>query len=358
EKSERKNLDAVADKLLLALRNAGRDVEPPKNTLFRDSVMQIVTDHCVALLNNNFYVRLNALYLLARLEVVESNRSKKIVGIPYAGAFPVLLGVIKDPEQHKSLKIAALKGLKRILYSNSDHDLNPNPQQMQFQQLTNKDRHEIITVLVTELRNASQLVWYQRRLTEALGCCQTLRTSGAPSIDVVNELRQVLKDRQQRHWIVSAEAAYALSRLPLDGASSVDHILFEINVLNGQMIQGYMQRPSLFFWKGCFGRVYIGFQPPSRYELERGEGLMTKIQGGPLAGQKQAITDSYQVSLELMKHLIKQPENGKYMAFPAEVTTRLVELLKTTKPASLSTQQPGPSTSGSLTSTKDATTAG
>ena len=358
EKSERKSLDEVADKLILALRNAGRDVEPPKQGLFRDSVMKIVTDHCAALLNNNIYVRLNALYLLARLDVVEASRSKKIIAIPYVGCYRLLLDVLEDPNQHGSLKIAALKGLKKILYSNRDYDLpkDLNPP-VNFRQLTDDERHEIVAVLVAELRRPNQLIWYQRRLTEAVGCCQVLRTIGAPSVDVVNELRQVLKDRQ-RHWIVSAEAAYALSRLPLNASSNADHIIFEINVLQGQMIQTYTQQPSQFFWKGCFGRVYIGFQPRSRYELDRGEGYMTKIKGGPLAGQKQAVTDSFRVSTELMKHLVKQPENGQYSAIPAAVTTLLVELLKTTKPASLSTEQPGPSTSGSLSATKNATTAG
>lgn len=309
EIAERENLPQLSREFLNSyIRLLAKNLKgAPGFGPFREQVFKLVSDNCRDLLSNNFYVRLHALYLVAQLDVIVADRD--IQPFTYVGSHELLLEVINDTDQHLALRVAALKGLQRILYSNAAMSQAPGVPPIRITELTKDQRHDIVASVVTLLQQPGQHIWFQRQLVQALGMCQVVRTAGNAQVDVVAVLRQVLTDRQMRHWTISAEASHAISQLPLGAADDIDGLVFDTLVLETQMIGAFNNEPppKSFFWKRCFGLMYLTYKPPAADQRRRVEGLVIKATEGPLAAKKAKIVESvYPVMREVLKDMLKE----------------------------------------------------
>lgn len=80
---------------------------------FRQETMAKVVVHCESMLDNQLTVRLNAVLLIGQLDLEPGAANKKPV--PYLESYKALLKIVQDPNQLPSIKLAAVRGLQRIL---------------------------------------------------------------------------------------------------------------------------------------------------------------------------------------------------------------------------------------------------
>lgn len=282
---------------------------------FRRFVMGVVVENAEKLLDNNFYVRLQAVLILSNLNVQQEDRRDEILPRAYTPAARPLVQVVQNEEQPVSVRVVAVNGLKHVLlFGDPGASL----------------KREIASALVDDVDDASSHWWYQIALVEAIGALDlTANTSGEPFL--VQALAQVLVDRKNRHWIVRATAAKSLGRVPLAPQIDVRLLTFEVVHLCGQMAQAYNENPNAFYWKECFYKVYLAFRPMNQREtrIYENPGLLTKL------GNQQAVSNAYQQILPPARQVLQQnPREGNVAPLPQQTVQALAQWLKDNQPSS------------------------
>ncbi|MBX3449416.1 MAG: hypothetical protein KF777_07650 [Planctomycetaceae bacterium] len=230
------------------LQSAGRLLrKADETTEFRRLVMQEVVDQSRELLQNNLYVRIQAALILGELNLTEADPKKGLTTVGFGPAIDPLVDVILDPNQPESVKIVAVNGIYR---------------QLRTSQPEAKLKIKLADALVKEFSRTDTHFWYQWRLAAAISALDvSLDFNREPF--VANALIQAVGD-DKRQWIVRAEAAHALGRVPLEPSVNFDRLLFSI----GQMAHGLgvarnadEKGNGALDWARCFRQLYLAFQP-------------------------------------------------------------------------------------------------
>lgn len=219
-----------------------------KTQVAREHLLKAVTDRCAELLDNHFAVRLNAVWLLGQLQADNGTPAKSIDPAAFAGAYQVLLNVLKDDKQHIAVKIAAVRGLERIC-------------QKGLPEFTDKRRGEIALTVVAELKKKETHWWYQMSLAKCLAFAGVTYDPAAKQNPVVLQaLAEVLVDKK-RHWEARTSAAWAIGRLPLDNNLNMAPVVYEIVNLGQQMAVAYNANPKRDSWPNYYFTLYLTFRP-------------------------------------------------------------------------------------------------
>jgi hypothetical protein len=209
---------------------------------FRQIVMQeIVSQAGPLLITQPFHVRLHIALLLGELNLTEENPRFALKLEAYSPVCEPLLQVISSPDQPEGVKIVAVNGLARNLrLGNANVTV----------------RTRVAQALVAELSNKKAHSWYQMRLAAALAAMDVDLVQGKPI--VVDVLKAVLAD-DGRTWIVRAEAAKSLGRVPLPAACNPPSVTKAVAAFTLKLAKAAQQSPQTN-WKGEFLKVYLAFQ--------------------------------------------------------------------------------------------------
>lgn len=294
----RRQLPKFNDLFLREIKGAAKDQNSASlKKLFRKYVFDGIITKSQDLLDNNFYVRLNVVMLLNRLDIVAGGLGGK-GSVSYAEIAVPLMDIMRDKDQSEPVKIAAVQGLKRVLLAS---------------QATRDQKNAIAVELMSQLDQKASMYWYPWVLVEAIGCIdeplilQTVPGDPAPTQKPfhVQKLVDVMRD-QNRPWIVRSEAAKSLGRISLHPTVRSDLIAHEIVVLSGGMSAAYNKNPNQFYWQQCFLDTYLAFKPLDATERAR----ITQVKPATLiskfAAQK-AVSDTYKQILPPVLHILKQP---------------------------------------------------
>ncbi|MBW3542795.1 MAG: hypothetical protein KY476_21240 [Planctomycetes bacterium] len=273
---------------------------------FRLKVLDEVKARAVELLDNNFYVRLNAAILLADLKEMESGEAKPAVG--YLPAAEVLHDkVLADPNQHDALKIHAAKGLKRTFLTVI----------LRSQQ----QRTDFARTLISELKRTDTHPWYQMRLVEALGALDLELSFGTNQPILLDALSRVAVDKN-RSIEVRTEAAKALGRIPLPAGANDQVLAWLLVDLASQMADEYNKlaaaggkgKAADTQWQNSFFRLYLAFKATMEEQNQfrgRKPGLLAKRTGD------KNLADAYSLITPAVAHVLKNPLWKGGAAIPA-----------------------------------------
>lgn len=284
---------------------------------FRNNLCSAMVAACDRLMDNNFYVRLNAVILMAKLNETEEHNRLKTPEKPFQGAAEALLRVATDPKQLDAVKIPAVLGLQRILLGNRPRD--------------NDLKNRIARGLIHELERPETFFWYQIRLGQtlaALDLSQVNEPNATAKPLIVHTLMTVMAD-EKRDPRVRAEMAWSLGRVPIDQSVNMQLVAFELTNLAQQFANGYnKQRPGEYYWPECFWKLYLAFQPGNDEDKRRYDkpGLLSRFPQGP-------IKDAYGVVLPVLKHVLEQDPKQKAAPVPKEVLQGTSAWLEQHKPA-------------------------
>lgn len=289
-------------------KNAPREV--------RDVMLETIVKEAPKLLEYHFAARLNAAILLAELNY--SDADSDAPAIPYVQAYKPLINLLDDDKQLDAVRVWAVLGLVRICLA---PEIN----------VPANVRNEIVTKLVEHMRSSKDAhFWLQMRLAEGLGQINILRDQNKRPI-VAQALAEVLVD-VKRPWIVRAEAAQSLGRVPLDGSINVSLLAIEVARLTQQMEIARQKQPTRPDWNLCFLKIYLAFQPANEDEKQRLCGLLTQVdRKASLSGShKKTVTEAYEQVLPIVQDALK---NGN--AANPQATASLTEWLKNNEPKDL-----------------------
>jgi hypothetical protein len=268
-------------------KNGSRDV--------RKFMLKTIVDEAPQLFKYNAIARINAAILLAELSEPPYNEADadgpRKPAEPCVRAFAPLMELVKDKQQLTAVRIWGVNGLVRIAM------VTDKAQQ----------RFDIVETLVKLLEeSASEHEWYQWRLVEGLGRLGLIQNQ-AKSPVVPVELARVLAD-EKRPWLVRAEAAQSLGRLPYSSADNIDlgmiaHLTAE---LTRQMTDAYnKEKPKRALWKLCFIKVYGAFKP---VDDDQKRGLMTQVEKGGLQTHKGAVQEAFKWVLPIVRAVVTGSE--------------------------------------------------
>ena len=323
-------LHAGAKNLISEIRDAAKfNSNPNQSRTFREFVLQEVTSRAAELLDLKFHreVRLNVAVVLLQLNIVEAEPA-----VVYIPAMVPMLQALGNKDEHLSVKITLVNGLKRIL-------LESHPSRDQ--------KNSIAVALLSELesnKSKSTYYWYPMRLVEALGCIDE------PAIAKINNnspieqrpfhvqaLAVAMRD-SSLDWLVRAEAAKSLGRVPLQGNVNVALVCHEIVRLGSDMGKAYNQAPKKFFWQECLWKTYLSFQEEDEIEGRRISGVRPSPLVTKRSSNQKVVTDAYAQILPLAKHILKQPVdvNGKLVmqSIPDPLLQTVEEWLRDNQPSS------------------------
>jgi len=295
--SERNHLQKVTAELLRDIQYAGRILNKQNEIeRFREFVLSEVVKRCNDLLDNNFYVRVQAVIILSHLNLTNEriNPKPEIPEQAFTPAAEPLLNVINDPDQFVSLRVIAVGGLKHIAWLG-----DPN----------NELKLRMASSLIREVSSKKNHWWYQMRICEALGSID-LETNPAGDPIIVQTLMSIMLDKD-RHWRVRSAAAEALGRAPLDPKLDVSLINHKICEFIQEVALAYNQNLDAFYWKRCWTCLYLAYQPLDKKDQDRLVGLVTKANQANLSpNTKKEITDAYQKLFPVFVSGIKSAPGG------------------------------------------------
>ena len=265
-----------------------------KQGAVRNYFLERVTFYATKLLDGNFHVRLNAVFQLSELDKVPANRARKIPAVAYVGSLDPLLGVITDKDQPDAIKVAAAKGVMRILLQGDSDSIDE------------KIRYRVAEEFIPELKRKDAHFWYSMLLAKGLGISGIVYDRARKVQFVPDALLAVVVDKQ-RNWLTRCEAAKAIGRLPLDGKSDIKGIMGGLVNLGYEMSMAYNKAPKASYWKGCYYDLYFSFRAANS-RVKPVPGLMnnTRILNGNTGN---LVKSGYQVILPLVQHVLKNQPN-------------------------------------------------
>jgi hypothetical protein len=237
------------------------------------------------------FVKINAIRLLGRLNIESPNRGTGKPAVPYVPAADPLVKVLTDSQMGLVVKIAAARGLQRIMT-----DADPSRQM--------RDK---ISRALTDQVNAIQDYpegagrdWYYLTLVSALGAAEFPRSMTQQTY-VVDALWKTLHD-ETLPWHIRSRAVRSLGQLQLDASFNVPLLVHEIVLFAGQMFNAYNQNPKQSHWRGAFADVYFAFRAEESRQQQKGWGLLQD----PPAAARQVIESAYQKVLPLVNGVVSQ----------------------------------------------------
>lgn len=285
-----------------------------KTQVAREYLLKQVSDRCAELLDNHLFVRLNAVWLLGQLQADNGTPAKSIDPAPYAGAYSVLLKVLKDDKQHPVVKIAAVRGLTRICRQG-------------LPELQDKRRPEIAVAVAGELKKTNTYWWYQMALAECLGYSSVTYDPVAKQNPVILQtLGEVMADKA-RHWQTRTTAAWAIGRLPLDNSLNMAPVAYELVNLGQQMAQAYNANPKRDAWANYYVTLYLAFKPENAtVKILAGKRKPGLIDAFP---NNKDIKDAYEQIVLMAGHVLNR--NGE--KFDAGQLKSMTNWMQTHQPA-------------------------
>jgi hypothetical protein len=292
----------------------------PGTAGFRMFVMQQVAERCEQVLDNNYYVRLQAVMILGNLNLKEYDPTVKPIRPPtaYGQACKPLLEkvlLVSDAVQPDSIKIAAAVGVRRIAL------LAPR----------DKDRSRAMAAaLIKEFNRTKTHPWYQCRLAEALAAVELKANPKGEAIILQTLGKAVVDLGKARKYPVRAQAAMSLGRASLVRDVNIDLLMYEIVNLGVEMSEQYnadlaagKALPS--HWTNSFLRLYFAFNPVDRLEedflyknrldpKDRNAGFRKKSLPRP---QMTRIESAYQQIKQIVKHVVEQSDKAVKAPVPA-----------------------------------------
>lgn len=300
--------ELTTPKILLPLRTAGgRQGNPNRVREFREALCKALTEACSKVLDNNFYVRMQAVRVLSELNVREEQVGNQNPPISYVPAMSPLLDVIGNPEQPEALKVMAAAGVARIA---NFADLIPA--ELKFR---------AADVLTKELAKGDTHWWYQARLAEAAAAIE-LEVDRTGNAVVVTSLLTVIADNN-RHCMARSAAAKALGRTPLTpGKFDEKAAAARLAQLARDMSVAYNKQPKNVQWYECYLNLFLTFK------VNVGENAANLpanclIRRGSLPAP---LNDAFQRITPIVKHVMNQPPNQQ-KAIPGEMIQQLAALL-------------------------------
>ncbi len=360
-------LSDMREQLMRDLRNCARNLvknNRPAAQAFRTIVCREVTNHCADLMDNNYYVRLQAILILSNMNLMDYDAITRTPPIAYGPAADVLMDkVIKKP-QHVSLKIAAVNGLRRIA-TLAKFDAERN--------------RKMAALLVSEFKNRESHPWYLQRLATTLGRID-LPVNAQNQPIIAQALMEAVAD-ESKPPIVRSRSARAIGRAAMPETINADVIAYELVSLARHIAQSYnrdvppyltklkrynakeFQRKQQLekqgekflydsknapkmpqYWPAAALDVYLAFRPENDIEekllglrrrgFDRRVGLLKKFP------KNAAINGAYKVIRPITSHLLKQVRAGAPAVVPDAEIDRLTKWLADTanKPKSFQLQ--------------------
>lgn len=209
----------------------------------REFMLAEVVKQCALLLDNNFYARLHAVFILSELNLTDEDPKKNLKTEAFVPAVEPLLTVLKDPNQPEAIKVLAIRGVVRIL-SNSSPDV--------------KTKQKVAAVLVSELANEKAHPWYQRRLAYAMAFVDISVDLNRKPV-LVETLQKVVAD-PKRDWVTRAEACRSLGRVAYDPSVDTRAVLTTITNFVAEAATAASTSAKNPHWKSVFGRLYLTFK--------------------------------------------------------------------------------------------------
>lgn len=301
------NIIELREKLARDANSAGsrNKVDLAQARKFREYYLRQVVARLEELLDGHLLVRTNAVILLGELSIENEE--------PYADAVKPLLKVILDKDQPESVKMHAPRGIARICLLGK-----PSAQA----------KLDVGLALVSEIQRKDTHYWYQWRLAEALGTLDSVLDQAQKPF-IAQTLGEIVVD-DTRHCLVRSEAARSLGRLPHNKDINISLVAFEVARLAQSLSEKYNLNPTNPDWKYCYERIYLAFKPKDQAGIERGDGLLAKVDKGPLNKHKAIVADAYQLTLPLFRHVLDPKTGGT--AFPAKLTEPLDEWIQKKRP--------------------------
>ncbi|WP_166821191.1 HEAT repeat domain-containing protein [Thalassoroseus pseudoceratinae] len=329
EKKKIPRFDSVADvreKLERELRSTGSLASRTDQVkMIRTVVCKEVAARAEEVLDNNYWVRLNAVILLGNLNVLEDDGRRGTTRQAYAPAYKPLVKVLLTPtggqldQQHESVKIRAALGLKNIALTASLADLGV------------LDKDEIARALISELKQPNNHWWYKQSLIQALSAVDLVQDAKNAKPIILEALGDVLTDQNQE-LIVRAYAAKALGRIPLPGTVEWPTLAHRIVQLAKEVAETYQKSPGRADLREALWCIYLAFKPETHLEIQRYSGRKQKA--GFLSNTVPAvINEAYQQVVPLASHAINQPVQGQAAQIPAEQIATLTQWLQNKTPA-------------------------
>jgi hypothetical protein len=284
-----------------AIKNRGdilRDftIYPSKGNprVVRKFMLKQVAEEAPKLFQYHFIARLNAAILLADLaDINETEAEGKAAAVPCTRGAAPLLELVKDDKQLTSVRVWGINGLVRLAV---------------LPDLPVSLRNQIVDALVSQMKASSQEhEWYQFRLAEGLGRLTVIQNAEKRMV-VPQALGVVLADTS-RPWLVRAEAAQSLGRLPYESAPPIDLglVAYETARLARQMTEAYNKEPKLAIWRLAFIKVYGAFKPLDDDDAKIRRGFLLQIEKPSLASHKRTVQEAFDVVLPLVAKVIVEP---------------------------------------------------
>jgi len=257
----------------------------------RSFLLKVVAEEAPRLFEYHAMARINGAILLSELcEINETDAVGKAPAVPcFRGADP-LMEMVKDTKQLTAVRGWGVKGLVRLAT---------------LPEIPSAKRSQIVDTLVAQMNTSGkEYKWYQFRLAEGLGKLNIVQNQEKRPF-VPQALARVLTDTE-RPWLVRAEAAQSLGRLPYDINLDVGLIAYEVALLAQQMTEAYNKQPSHAIWKLCFMKVYGAFKPLEEEDgSKQKRGLLAQVESRPaLSTYKKTVQDSFDVVLPLVVKVV------------------------------------------------------
>jgi hypothetical protein len=295
EFTRKENRDKVA-----ALRTAlQRDLEMPQNRTaprdVRKFMLRLVADEAPRLFKYHAIARINGAILLAEMSdskfnEVDAEGNKP--SVPCVLAWEPLLKLVNDKEQLVAPRIWAVNGLVRLAT---------------LPEIKPQLRIQIVDTLVARMYDSKgEHDWYQWRLAEGLGRLTVIQDQEKRPF-VPQALATVLAD-SDRPWIVRAEAAQSLGRLPYSVDIDMGLVAQQTANLVKEMTEAYNRDPKRAIWKLCFFKIYGAFKPIDDEDANKKRGMLSQVDRGVLAGYKRTVQEVFDLVLPIVAKVISNPE--------------------------------------------------
>jgi hypothetical protein len=262
--------------------------------IVRKVMLKQVAEEAPKLFQYHFIARLNAAILLADLaDINETDQEGKVAAVPCTKGAAPLLELVKDSKQLTAVRVWGVNGLVRLAV---------------LPELTTLLRNQLVETLVDQMKgSAKEHDWYQFRLAEGLGRLTVIQNSEKHAV-VPQALALVLVDTS-RPWLVRAEAAQSLGRLPYESAPPIDLglLAYETARLAQQMTEAYNKEPKLAIWRLGFMKVYGAFKPLDDGDPNVKRGFLMQIEKPALASHKRTVQEAFDVVLPLVAKVVVEP---------------------------------------------------
>ncbi|HSG72968.1 MAG TPA: hypothetical protein VLA12_21320 [Planctomycetaceae bacterium] len=332
---KREEIDQLRKKLARDLNNHTGSGDPNvrRQRTFRSTVFDLVIKHCQELMDNNLFVRLQAVALLNELELTRADRRNKIPAEPYANVLPALRAIVVDPKQDTAVKIVAVRGIQRLASST-------------MLSISRTDLLATSEELVAELKrkpggseNGQGVFFaYPQIVMDALRAIKIdVDRPGQPFI--VQALAEIMADKSADPRVRS-HAAFTIVRVPLVPKVKLSVISYQVASLTEELTAEFNASPQKFYWPECFFKLYAAYQSLNDEEAANNIGLLKQSKQAAFSTEPDAagatvnitgtIVEAYNTVFPVVKFVLENERGNNEI--PNGTSAPLGEWLKKNSP--------------------------